>query len=118
MLTDSHQSGSVVGHRGHTQLHHGALRSFAANLSSSATEQTGHMAFDHQVAVATGTSQLHLVRRPLTVQTGRIEHRANLLGARFGVDWLGGLWDADREHASLMMRLTLDRVIDAEITGQ
>jgi hypothetical protein len=73
-----------VGHHGHTQLHHGALRPFVANLSSSATEPTGHTAFDHRAAVATGTNHLHLVRRPLTVQTGRIEHRENLLGARLG----------------------------------
>ena len=118
LLTDSYQGGCVVGHHRHAQLNDGALRPFVTNLSGSACEQTGNGTFHHRAAVAAGTSQLHLVRRSLPVQTGLIEYRKNLLGTGLGIDRLDRLGDADGEHASLMKSLTEDGVIDAEIPGQ
>ena len=76
------------------------------------------MAFHHWTAVATGTGQLYLMRRSLTIQTGRIERRKNLLRAGLGIQGLDGFRDANGENAALMQGLTEDRVMDAEITGQ
>ena len=107
-----------MGHDRHTELHRGPVRPFITNLSGAAREQTGNVAFYDWATIATGAGQLHLVRRPSTVQPGCIEHRENLLGAEMRGDGRDRLWDADAENAPLVQRLTEDRVVDAEITGQ
>jgi hypothetical protein len=107
-----------VGHDRHAELHRGTVRPFVANLSGSAREQTGNVTFHDGATVATGAGQLHLVRRPSTVQPGLIEYRENLLGAEMRGDGRDHLGDADTENATLVQRLTEDGVVDAEIPGQ
>ena len=91
-----------MGHHGHAQLHDRTVSAFVANLSGTAIEQTGNVAFDHRAAVTASTGQLHLIRRPFAVEIGVIEDRKNLLRSELGRDRLNGLGDTDRENAPLM----------------
>lgn len=115
LLTNAHQGGPVRGDHRHAQLHHGALRPFVANLARTTCEQSGDVTFHHGAAVATGTGQLHLVRRTLPVQARLVEQVQNLFGVRLRVDGVHRLGDTDTENPSIMKRLSQGRVIDAKI---
>lgn len=107
----------MISHHCHAQLDHCALRSFVAELTGTAGEQTGNGAFHPWSAVPTGTGAVHLVRSPLAVQARLVEPGADLGSGGRGVDALDGLWNADRENASSMEDLAHRQVICAQITG-
>jgi len=106
LLTDTHHGCPVVGHYRHTQLYRSTARPFVTQLTGAACEQSGNVTFHDRAAIATGTGQLHLVRRAGAVQAGRIEIVEDLLGCGLWVDWLDCPGDADRENASCMQRLS------------
>ncbi len=107
--------GAVMGHRGHTHLHRGPLRSFVAKLASPTAEQTGNMTSHRWPAVPTGTGQLHLVGGAFAVQARRIEQLEHLVRRRGGVDRLKRVWDANCENTPRMERLADRGVVDAEV---
>jgi hypothetical protein len=64
LLTHTHQDGSMMGHHGHAQLAHGALKTFVAHLSRATRHQRRTVPCNHRAAVATGTGQMPLGWRP------------------------------------------------------
>ena len=66
-------------------------------------------------AVATGTGQLHLIRRAFAVQARRIEIVEDRLGRGLRVDRLDWLGDTEREHPSRLQRLAHRGVIGSQI---
>ena len=76
------------------------------------------MTFDDRTTVATGTGELHLIRRSLAMQVRLIEDVADLLGTRVGLDGLHCFRNADAEDMTLMQGLTHDGIVDAQITRE
>ena len=73
------------------------------------------MAFHDRTAVATGTGQLHLVRRAFAVQAGSIEIVQDRLRCGLWVDRLDRLGNAERENPSRMQCLSHRGVIGSQI---
>jgi hypothetical protein len=113
--TNAYDGSAVMGHGCHAELHDSALRPLVANLSGTSAEQTGTVTFHHRTAVATGTSPVHLIGGPLTVQARLIKEVEHLLGCRMGGDGLGGLRDTNREHPPLMQHLAHRGIVPPEV---
>ena len=63
LLTDSNDDGTVMRHHRHALLEHSACKAFVTHVARTACEHTGDVAFDHRTALATGTGQMHVMRR-------------------------------------------------------
>lgn len=118
VLLDAHQHGPIVRQHGHTYLDHGALQAFVAHVVRSTRHQRRDVAFDYWAAVPTGTSQVHLMRGPDTLQAGRVEDVPDLVLTRRRVHWRHGGGNPHREDPAPVECLAQRSVIDPEIPTQ
>jgi hypothetical protein len=116
----------VMGHDGHSLVHHRALKAFVTHLTGTASESTGDVAVHHGATLPSGTSPRHMVRGSLTAAACLVEEVETCLGRRRGVDRRGGLGDADGQKAARMegltqggiMATTIARHVDLELLGR
>ena len=69
VVLNSYQGGGIVCHHRHAHLEFSPMMALVGDLPDTATQQTLNKALDHRSAVATGTGHMHLIGRPLSVQT-------------------------------------------------